>query len=265
MNRDKSDINIFLSKLVNGEPFTFSRFSDGETEVLNNRLLTIEGEEIYFRNTIIKYRYPEFDQKSFVPERDYLLRQDLLESLMFEDEAYFKGIPGSHNSVSDRNFYLELLGGNLRNVTLADIFVNDNYGFFIRKIMSFVKTKPSVIAVCNENARPKSFITDTVPIPTNAFPHYDEVMAQCMRALLSVPRGSIVLSSASSLSNILAVKLIKDRPDCTFLDLGSALNNYLGLDSVTRVYHIGVHGPRSLRDVKMYFKHLIKSKDRMTW
>ena len=251
--------------LRNDEPFSFSRFSDGETEVLKNRKLTITKDSVFFRNKALKYSYPVFDTKSFLPERDAALRADLLRSLLFEDDAYFKGVPGSHNSVQDQQYYLELLDNNLDHVTLADIFMNTNYSKFIRKIMKIIKTKSNVVALCNESADPDKFFTNWLTIPTDAFPQYEQVYKRCMKQLCELPDQSIVLSSASSLSNIFAHNLRLLRPDCTFLDLGSALNSYLGLDNVTRVYHVGVHGPKSFRDLKMYIRHLVKRQNGMKW
>ena len=265
MNKDRDDITIFYSMLVSGVPFTFSRYSDGETEILKNRKLTISEQEVFFRNKVLTYTYPLYDQKSFVPERDAALRADLKNSLTFEGKRYFKGIPGSHNSAEERDYYIELVGNNIENVTLADIFVNDNYRFFVRKFMRLIEASSNVIVICNENAKPKSFFGDHIYIPTNAFPDYQAVLNRTMRKLVQIPEGSVVLSSASSLSNILGHKLYLERPDCTFLDLGSAINSYLGLDTVTRVYHVGVHGPRNFRDVKMYVKHLLQSKGKMRW
>lgn len=265
MNKNHTDIYIFLEKLIKGEPFSFSRFSDGETEILKNRSMFIKDNEVHYNNNTIKYHYPLYDTKSFIPERDKLLRSDLYKSLVFSDAAYFKGIPGSHNSVDAKKYYIDLLENKLDCVTFADIFINNNYSIFLKKLMSVIKQKENVYALCNELAQPKAFFADWISIPTDAFPNYQSVFSDCMSQLSQIPNQSIVLSSASSLSNIFAHHLRLSRPDCTFLDLGSALNSHLGLESVTRVYHVGVHGPRNLRDVKMYIKHLLYSQGSMRW
>ena len=58
-----------------------------------------------------------------------------------------------------------------------------------------------------------------------------------MQVLLEVPKNSLVLSSASSLSNTLAYKLFLKRDDITFIDVGTSINDLLSLDSKTREYH----------------------------
>ena len=55
--------------------------------------------------------------------------------------------------------------------------------------------------------------------------------------LKNAPANSIILSSASSYTNILGYKLHNIRPDLFFIDIGTALNDYLSLPHKTRVYH----------------------------
>ena len=56
-----------------------------------------------------------------------------------------------------------------------------------------------------------------------------------MKQLGKIDDNSLVLSSASSLSNIIAHKLhVKN---ITFIDIGTSVNDLLSLDSETREYH----------------------------
>ena len=55
--------------------------------------------------------------------------------------------------------------------------------------------------------------------------------------LFDIPSGSLILSSASSLSNIIGFELFNQRNDITFLDIGTSINDLIGLQEITRTYH----------------------------
>ena len=67
-----------------------------------------------------------------------------------------------------------------------------------------------------------------------------------MNKLINIPQDSIVICSASSLTNILGYKLYLLRPDLTFLDVGTSLNDLFSLKNDIRIYH------RLLNDFKDY-------------
>ena len=265
MNQNRLDIKIIHQFLVNESPFTFIRFSDGETEILKNRQLIIGNGKVLFKGTTFRYKYPDYDQKSFLPERDNKLHSDLMESLLYSSDNFFKGIPTSHNSATDKKYYLKLLKNRLTNVTFADLFINNNFRYFEKIIFPIIRNSPSVYAICNFNAKPYSFIKDHVPIPSDCFKDYCNLLPVVLNKLSNLPQNSLILSSASSLSNIIGWKLNVLRPDLTFLDLGTSINHYLGLDSVSRVYHVPVFGPKNIRDIKMFVKHYISGKYRIRW
>ena len=74
-------------------------------------------------------------------------------------------------------------------------------------------------------------------IPDNFFSNYQNVKKDILDKLLHIPSGSLVLSSASSLTNILGFQLFKLRKDVTFIDVGTAINDLISLDTITRSYH----------------------------
>lgn len=264
MQKNKFDLDILFRWIKTDQAFRFVRFSDGETEILKGRLLEINETGVNFRGKKLSYRYPKFDEKSFDPARDIALIKDLSSSLSHHSEFYIRGIPGSHNGKEEKEFYRSFIG-NDSNLTLCDLLHNDNYRFFVREFMPFVLKKQNVYCVANEHASDLGYFSKIFRMPTNAFPQYSDVISSLLDDVLSVPPGSIIISSASSFSNILGWKLDVERPDVTFIDVGSGVNYLIGLDKVTRVYQIGVFGPRSFRDVKMFAKHMINKKRKMQW
>lgn len=264
MNRDKNDIQIFKEKIKTGVPFRFVRFSDGETEILQQRALKISNGFVNFREKNFKYDYEKFDEKNFDPLRDEDLSNDLRDSLQHKGKSYFKGIPGTHNGRLERDYYLDLIAFD-DDITFCDIFHNNNYWFFVKKFIPEVLKRDNVFCVANENAKDLGLFSGVIEIPTNAFPRYNEVSAYIYKYLLALPYNAVVLSSASSFSNIFGFWLDKERPDITFIDVGSGINYLLGLKRVSRVYQVGVFGPRSLNDIKMFAKHAILGKGTLEW
>jgi len=160
---------------------------------------------------------------------------------MFRAEKFFKGIPTSHNRVlRDREFMLRLHGGYTEQVTFSDLFVNENYlyardNFFPMLISKF----KDILIIGNWRCQPRDQLRDAklIGVRDNFFVDFDETRSHIVENIIDAPTGSLILSSASSLSNIIGLDLFKTRPDLTFLDVGTAINHLLGLPSMTRAYH----------------------------
>ena len=243
---------LFLSNLLSKrQPFTFIRFSDGEMEIVRNHRLLIGDGHISWSKGEIEFRYPDFDKKEFIPERDSKLREDLLASARFKSEYFFKGIPASHNNaITDRDLLVKLNGNILTNLTFADLFINQNFLKFRRKILPLFHEFDNVYYLGNFRANPE--LTNPswklIPIQDNFFENYENVLENCISALKSLPKYSLVLSSASSLTNILGYQLQGFRRDLTFFDVGTSLHDLVGLQGGIREYHtlIGSNSPKGI-------------------
>lgn len=233
-------LEIVKNKLENKEPFTFIRFSDGETEILKNRYLEIVPGKTVFRGKEIKNKFPQFDTKKFDPELHQNIREDLFDAAKFKSKNYFKGIPTSSNkAIDDREMMLELNDGLDSSITFADLFLNSNYNRYLDEIVPLFASFKDIIVIANYRATPIDILekANHIKIQDNFFANYDEVVIDCMDKLKNIPYGSLVLSSASSLSKILGHKLYLIRQDITFLDIGTSINNLLSLDHNIRSYH----------------------------
>ena len=121
------------------------------------------------------------------------------------------------------------------NLTFSDLFVNSNFEMFEQELVPLLcKLKPYLVA--NYRADP-AFECVHVPIPDDFFCDFDRVFDDTFLRLKSIPMNSLVISSASSLSNILGFQLNKVRPDITFIDIGTSLNKYLSLSTKSRLYY----------------------------
>ena len=236
----KTKLLELYDKLLTKECFTFIRFSDGEIEILKNRYCEIRDGYTVFRGRKFKNNFPIYDEKLFDPLLHDDLRMHLLESAFFRGHNFFKGIQTSHvpNGILDRNFLLRLNGGLDQNITFSDLFINSNYTLYLNKILPILSNFNSIFIVANENAIPIGQLSHAkmVPIPSNFFNSYNKVLSECYAALVNAPEGSLILSSASSLSNVLGYKLYEVRKDIFFIDIGTSLNHLLSLSTTSRSY-----------------------------
>ena len=264
----KDDLDKFTSLVRDGIPFTFVRFSDGEIEILRNRKLFIGNNITEFRGRVFNNDFPEFDRKYFDPDVDIDLRKDLLSAATFSDENYFKGIPTAHNDMlEEREFLLRLNGRRSHQMTFADLFLNSNFVYartsFFPVIIDYFE---NISVVGNFRCELRGELKNGIlfPIPDNLFSQYHNVKMSTMSLLEKTPRAGLVLSSASSLSNILGKELRQIRPDITFIDIGTALNDLLGLPMGTRAYHKLIN-PRGLRQKFQAWRYKRKREYKLRW
>jgi hypothetical protein len=259
----KSDLDRFEQLVLMHIPFTYVRFSDGEIELLRNRKLSIDGGVTEFRGRRFANQFPDFDQKYFDPRSDQAIRRDLMASAVFRGNTYFKGIPTSHNNaIIDREFMLRLNGGFTQQITFSDLFMNSN---FLRARSTFfpflAEFFEDILVVGNWRCKLCEYLSkgQLIKIPDNFFSLsiYESTLQEVMTELLDAPKSALVLSSASSLSNIIGHRLYCHRSDITFLDIGTALHDLMGLPLGTRAYHklINNHTPRDKFHAWRYRQH----------
>lgn len=233
-------LNNFISLLKSKTPFSFVRFSDGEIEILRNRYLEIGGGKTLFRGREFKNSFPDFDAKRFDPRIHQNIRKDLLSSALFREKNFYKGIPTAHNNaIKDREFLLRLNGGFDTNMTFSDLFLNSNYRKYRDEVVSLFEAFENIYVIANYRAKPIEILEKAthIHIPDNFFATYDDVVKDVFEQIKNLPDGSLILSSASSLSNILGFWLYQQNPTITFLDIGTSINDLLSLSHNTRAYH----------------------------
>lgn len=236
----KTDLRTLCNLIQNRVPFTFVRFSDGEMEVIANSKLVIAGGAVEWRGGKNPASYPVFDTKTFLPERDQEFRRDLLESSRFRAPNFFKGIRTNGSlAVRDKKKMLELNGDLPIGLTFADLLINENWGAFRHELLPLILAENNVIFFGNFRAKPDllSSTLSHIPIGDDFISTYRQTLGQSMTELTKLPRNAIVLSSASSLTNIVGHRLHLSRPDLTLIDIGTAINPFIGLEDGLREYH----------------------------
>ena len=235
----KQNIQTFYEKILNKESFCFVRFSDGEVEIIRNRYLKISNGITFFRGKQSKNNFSQIDSKEFDPKINYDIREDLILSSISSMPNYFKGMPHKR-FIKDRDLLVTLNGGLDEKITFADLLINSNYKFFREKIVPLISKYKNVYLIANYRAKPIDILSESehIKIPDNFFDNYKQIRDKVIHKLLDIPKGSLILSSASSLSNIVGHRIFQIRKDITFLDVGTSINDLLSLDKITRCYHV---------------------------
>lgn len=234
--------NNFINLLSSRMPFTFIRFSDGEVEVLRNRKLIISNQKTIFRGISSRNNFPKMDSKIFNPQLDQKFRVDLLEASMYKTNNFYKGIRTFNftdpEASNDREFLLRLNGGFDNQITFSDLLINQNFLIFREKMLPLIFEKfKDIVVISNWRSKLKFSHHKHIKISDNFISKYELELKNVMDQLINIPQNSIVLSSASSLTNIVGYKLFLCRKDITFLDVGTSINDLLSLPNKTRGYH----------------------------
>jgi hypothetical protein len=199
------DVRILFNALKNKEKFAFSKYADGEFEILRNNKIT------------------NCDNWTFDPDVHQEQQEELLSSYHFNEEGYFVGIScpccvGPH----DANWMKDNVGVNPENLTWANIFVNGNFNFFHNFITEFANH--DVILVANANAKVENLpfkVEEHIPIGNTAFiENFDLVESLPKKDY----KDKLFLFCAGPLGNMLAAKMWKENKNNTYLDIGSTLN-----------------------------------------
>ena len=238
----KKDFKDMLVKIKEGENFAFTRFSDGELHILQNKKIAISNEWCFTYN----HQAPEGKRfggswgdeeiKSFDPEKDPQLRNHLMKCFLHQQQNYFKGIC-TKSDVGEENWHwqLETLPDkDERYLTFANLLINGNYINFMTQMFPEFKKRREVVYVCNQMANldklPLNIIKD-FRIGQNC--HINDVhLIEEMKHWIHKEKTQdcLFLFSAASLSNLLIYELYKEFPNNTYMDIGSTLNPMVGLD-----------------------------------
>jgi len=262
----KAELKRFIEKLAANERFIFIRFSDGEMEILRGSKLTLNDAGVIWSKGQSAFKYPVYDHKDFDPERDKSLMTALRTSAEHGSEEYFKGIPTTHNGDPDATkLMIELNGGSERNLTFSDLWINSNYKNFLDQALPVLKALP-VALIANFRTKPEkiSDLWSLIAVPDGAFQNHAQVVAEIIERIKHLPHGAVVLSSASSISNLLGHQVSLLNIDVTFIDIGTALHEQLGFTDSRRLY-ISQVKPWRFSTFKDKLGYLISKGSRIKW
>jgi hypothetical protein len=206
----RHEIEILFDRLKSGKKFSFSKYADGEWEILNDRSIVIPIWEEFRCEDSDEYIGP---------------RQALKNSFMYKDSGYYVGI-GCPCCMGEEHYQMKTLSSQDDDqLTFANVFVNGNYRFFIDNFIPEFKNH-DIHLIANENisldALPFS-VEEFYPVGTNAWVHdadyIDEILAGGYE-------NKLFLFCCGPLGNILAHRLWEKNKNNVYLDIGSTLDPF---------------------------------------
>ena len=238
--------DILLNKIERKDNFAFTRFSDGELFILQDKTLILADNHYVTGEITGPNRYTK-EHKEYYPDKHQFYREKLIECYRHNQNGYYKGICTSTDGhVGKENFdwMIDFHGGDHENLTFANLLINANYKRFVEELIPLLQNR-EVIYVVNELADTSKLpfeISKEFIIGSNCMiNNYDT--SESVRKYIEDNNitDAIILCSAASLSNFIIYDCFKNNPNNTFLDIGSCLNPLLSLEGwkYTRGYLTG--------------------------
>jgi hypothetical protein len=222
----------FKNKLDEGENFGFSRYSDGELYILQNKELILDKGLIQIGDSKQGGVYQPQDFKNFNPAEHEFYQKKLVESLQYKQQNYYKGISCSCCvGKKDFDWQVELAGGDDESLTWANLWVNGNYPLFINYILPIFYNKKCVFIGHHDAKTTKlPFILKDFRVGYNAmvndYQKIDEISKWITENSIE---NWVFLFSASTFSNLAIYELFKTHPNNTYIDIGTTLTPMMGM------------------------------------
>lgn len=207
-----NDLKFFESLIEKKQHFCITRFGDGERLIIENRPVG---------NAEFRYN-----------GGDSWIAKELKNSISFDKENYFIGIPCPCCQPRDRCEYMkELSGLPPERITWANIFVNSNYKYFKSSIIPKFSTYKKIIFVGRGT---------TKNLPFDVFKHFktsknshvnDLHLIEEIETFINKENISdcLFIVAAGPFANVLCYKLFEKFDNNTFIDVGSTLDLLQGL------------------------------------
>ena len=236
MKNFKEDFKKLFKKFQNSENFAFSRFSDGELRIMQNTELKLAGDHNIVLGQKNSASYARETHKHFIPSEHTFYREKLMDAYRFKKHNYYVGL-SCRCCVGDKDFnqMLEWYEGDTSSefLTWSNLMLNGNYSDYKSDFIPEYSNK-KIVLICNENANinklPFSIYKD-FRVGYNCFINNYSIIEEIKNWIdQDNINGYVFLFSASSLSNLLIHQLYKHRDTNTYIDIGTTLNHFLGID-----------------------------------
>jgi hypothetical protein len=220
MKQFRQELENLLSRLKSRVPFSFSKYADGEWSAMRGGVVN-NGEFI-----------------SVPDPRLNVSRALLIDSFQYKHPSYYVGISCPCCQGEEFNRMREASGQDESNLTFANIFVNSNYSFYKENMIpEYSNWKVNLIANEKSNLDSLPFKVERFfPIGVNAWYNNLNLIEQLQNLNTE---GELYLFCAGPFGNILAHQLFQHNQKNTYLDVGSTLNPWLGIEGFKRGYLYG--------------------------
>jgi hypothetical protein len=213
------EIKKILDKLKKRQNFSFSKFADGEWAMIKGHQLNNS----------------EFE---YLPDKDEIYRQKLIESFIYKDDGYFVGISCPCCQGDEHYNMYKFSNQNDENITFANLFVNSNYNFFKEFfIEEFKNWKIHLVAHETSNVENLPFkVEKFYPVSDSAWKNNYDLIDEIKKENLS---GKLFLFSCGPFGNMLSHQLWENNKNNTYMDVGSTLNFWTNAKGFQRYYMFG--------------------------
>jgi hypothetical protein len=246
----------FRTKLEEQEHFAFSRYSDGEMYILQNKELVLGNGVIQIGDEKQGGIYQQPDFKHFDPKEHGFYQQKLVESLQYKQHNYFKGISCSCCVGTEQfDWQVDLAGGDDESLTWANLWVNGNYPIFITHILPIFYSRDCVfVGHMDANLERLPFIKKDFRVGYNAMINdYGKIEEIKQWIGDNNIKNHVFLFSASTFTNLAIVELFRDYPDNTYIDIGTCLTPMMDMPT-HRGYLQAYWGYRGGQDIQKICK-----------
>ena len=197
-------------KIANNENISILRYGDGERAIMTGKsVIAQEG-----------WRSPNYIGK---------LGNDLLKTLTLKGKNLYHGI--SCPCCDRAAFFWYKTRIHNQNITFANLFINTNY---IKFRQEFEKITRKVIFIGNKNAEGKRIgnlnIIKSYYVPDDCFDFWDkegESLLENIKKDYGNLNNLLYVISAGPLSEVIIAELYKNNPNNSYIDFGSALDEYI--------------------------------------
>ena len=226
MKNFRGDFVKLKTKLESKENFAFSRYSDGEMYILQNKELVLDNGLIQIGDEKQGGVYQAPDFKHFDPKEHSFYQQKLVESLQYKQPNYYRGISCSCCVGKEQfDWQVDLAGGDDETLTWANLWVNGNYPLFITHILPIFYSRDCVfIGHKDANLDRLPFFVKDFRVGYNAMINdYGKIeeIAEWIRE--NNIENHVFLFSASSFTNLAVYQLFREFPNNTYIDIGTCL------------------------------------------
>jgi hypothetical protein len=242
----------FTEMIRNNEHFAFSRFSDGELWILQNKELKLSDDVIQVGEQKSPGIYKPADHKHYNPIEHAQFRDKLIEAYKYRQPNYYKGI-SCKCCVGEENFkwQLDLHGGDDESLTWANLWVNGNYPLFVTHTLPILYSKDCVF-VGHESADISKlpFVVKDFRVGYNAFINdYDKIDIIRQWIKENNITNHVFLFSASTFTNLAIYELFRDFPNNSYVDIGTCLTPMMNMPT-HRGYLQAFWGYRGGQDIQ---------------
>lgn len=232
----EGDFTAINNMLIEGENFSFARFSDGEVFMMQGQEIVMAADHCKVKGQVHRMAYAEDDHKHFDPSQHDFYRQKLVDAFVHRQHNYIKGI-SCRCCIGQKDFdwQLDLIKQGYDDIdqehlSWSNLMINANYFRFIKEMTPVFKTRKIVFTV-NKNASLAELGFDIVKdfrVGKNCIVN-DYGLIDTMEKWIGENdiKNHLFLFAASSLSNMAIHRLYNKYPENTYMDIGSSLNPFM--------------------------------------